>query len=44
MSGGQSMSSFNTNIVKLEEAAMNMFSESDLMRIIRRLIDLFAAL
>ena len=38
----QSISSFNTNVVLLEEAKMNMFSESDLMRIIKRLVDLFA--
>lgn len=40
----QSISSFNTNVVRLQEATMNMFSESDLMRIVTRLVDLFAQL
>ena len=31
-------------MVRLQEATMNMFSESDLMRIISRLVDLFAQL
>ena len=39
----QSMSSFN-NVVRLEVENMNMFSEAELIRLITRLVDLFAQL
>ena len=39
----QSMSSFN-NIVKLEPTNLNLFSENELLRLIVRLVDLFAML
>ena len=39
-----SMSSFTNNVVRIEQDSMNMFSENDLVRLIVRLIDLFARL
>jgi len=42
-SEAQSMSSFN-NVVRLEGDKMNMFREQEMVRLVSRLVDLFAAL